>query len=322
MIQGHGDDAFRYEDIRMNFSSNIYAHADLTALKAFLAERMDVIAQYPEPDASSLAEVIAQKNHIPAGSVLVTNGAVEAIYLVAQMLAGAGIHQYKVTQPTFSEYEDACRMYGMEKGEHGVCWICNPNNPTGAVTRRLPLDDYQAVVIDQSYEDLTSAQLMSPAEAVAAENVIQIHSLTKTYAVPGLRVGYVVASESMISRLQHWQRPWSVNALAVEAGKWLLENEVCVVADMSAYLTETQRLNRALNQLPMVQALPTETNFMLARIEGATAAELKAYLAQEHRMLIRDASNFPGLNEHYFRISAQTPEENDALVAAIASFRQ
>ena len=91
---------------------------------------------------------------------------------------------------------------------------------------------------------------------------------------------------------------------------------------MSAYLAETQRLNRALNQLPMVQALPTETNFMLARIEGATAAELKAYLAQEHRMLIRDASNFPGLNEHYFRISAQTPEENDALVAAIASFRQ
>ena len=90
--------------------------------------------------------------------------------------------------------------------------------------------------------------------------------------------------------------------------------------DLSAYLAETQRLYRALNQLPMIQALPTETNFMLARIESATAAELKEYLATKHRMLIRDASNFSGLNEHYFRISAQRPEENDALIAAIASF--
>ncbi|MCR5270484.1 MAG: aminotransferase class I/II-fold pyridoxal phosphate-dependent enzyme [Prevotella sp.] len=322
MIQGHGDDAFRYKDIRMNFSSNIYAHADLSDLQTFLSEHISVISQYPEPDASSLAEVIAQKYHVPVDTVLVTNGAVEAIYLVAQMLAGAGIHQYKVSQPTFSEYEDACRMFGMEKGEHGACWICNPNNPTGAVTRHLPLDKYQVVVVDQSYEDLTAAQLMSPAEAVAAEHVIQIHSLTKTFAVPGLRVGYIVASKPLVSRLQRWQRPWSVNALAVEAGKWLLHHDVCVVPDMTAYLTETQRLNRALNQLPMIQALPTETNFMLARIESATAAELKEYLAQEHRMLIRDASNFPGLNEHYFRVSAQRPDENDALIAAIASFRQ
>lgn len=320
MIQGHGDDTFRYKDIRMNFSSNIYAHADLGSLQTFLTERMGVISQYPEPDAYSLATVIAQRLHVPIGSVLVTNGAVEAIYLVAQMLAGEGIRHYMVSQPTFSEYEDACKMFGMEKGEGGACWICNPNNPTGTVARRLPLDKYKVTVIDQSYEDLTAARLMSPAEAVAAKSVIQIHSLTKTYAVPGLRVGYIVASEALVSRLQRWQRPWSVNALAVEAGKWLLLHHVSVVPDLSAYLAETQRLYRALNQLPMIQALPTETNFMLARIESATAAELKEYLATKHRMLIRDASNFSGLNEHYFRISAQRPEENDALIAAIASF--
>jgi len=322
MIQGHGDDSFRYEDIRMNFSSNIYAHADLGGLKSFLAKRMDVIAQYPEPDAASLAAVIAEKNGIPQDSVLVTNGAVEAIYLVAQMLAGEGIHHYMVSQPTFSEYEDACRMFGMEKGMGGACWICNPNNPTGTITKRLPLEMYKIVVVDQSYEDLTSAQLMTAAEAVKERNVIQIHSLTKTYAVPGLRVGYIIANEELIGRLRRWQRPWTVNALAVEAGKWLVENDIKVVPNLQAYLEEAQRLNRRLNQLPMVQALPTETNFMLARIENVTAAELKEYLACEHHMLIRDASNFSGLNEHYFRVSAQKPEENDALVEAIASFRQ
>ena len=321
MIQGHGDDGYRYGQVRMNFSSNIYAHADLSGLKAHLASMLDLVGQYPEPEPYALERLIAEHRNIPSSCVIVTNGATEAIYLVAQMLRAQGVMHYRIQHPTFSEYEDACRMYGMTPGEGGVTWICNPNNPTGQVTPiakgQLPKAN-SFLVIDQSYEDFCLKPLMSAAEAVDRGNVIQIHSLTKTYAVPGLRIGYVVSSEKVICQLRAFVRPWSVNALAIEAGKWLIANDVRVVSDVQAYLAEAQRLNREINAIPHLCALPTDTHFMLVRCDTHTAADLKDSLVRQHGILIRDASNFTGLDAHYFRIAAQSREENNRLLEAIS----
>ena len=316
MIQGHGDDGYRYEDIRINFSSNINAHADLSGLKAQLASRLDLVGRYPEPEPYSLERLIAERRGIPAECVLVTNGATEAIYLIAQMLSSQGISHYSIPQPTFSEYEDACRMFGMTPGEGGAQWLCCPNNPTGQaslITHHSSL----ITILDQSYEDFCLQPLMSPAEAVARGNVIQIHSLTKTYAVPGLRIGYVVSAAANVDRIRAFVRPWSVNALAIEAGRWLITNGTKAVPDVAAYLVEAQRLNHALNQIPHFRALPTDTHFMLVRCDLLTAAELKDRLARQYGILIRDASNFPGLDAHHFRIAAQRPDENDRLLAAL-----
>ena len=84
MIEGHGDDTYQYEGIRMNFSSNISRHPDLAALKEHLAKRLDLIDHYPEPEGWTLESMIAKKLGIPAECVIVTNGATDAIYLVAQ----------------------------------------------------------------------------------------------------------------------------------------------------------------------------------------------------------------------------------------------
>ena len=84
MIDGHGDDIYKYENIRLNFSSNIYPRADIGPLKEFLKERLDCIKTYPEPDAASLEKAIAEYHGIPAENVLATAGATEAIYLIAQ----------------------------------------------------------------------------------------------------------------------------------------------------------------------------------------------------------------------------------------------
>lgn len=322
MLQGHGDDIYRYGDGLINFSSNIYTHADLSALKAFLRDRIDVIRQYPEPEPYTLEAAIARKHGVPEACVLATNGATEAIYLIAQMLAAKGFRHYHIPHPTFSEYEDACRLFGMTEADDGILWFCNPNNPTGMFLHKRPSTDRNDergtfIVLDQSYEDFTLLPVMSAKEAVAQGNVIQIHSLTKTYAVPGLRIGYIVAAEAIINMLRRFVRPWSVNALAIEAGLWLLEHDFKAVNDMAAYLAETQRLRQALNAIPGISVMPTDTCFMLAQIEDRTAAELKAYLIEKHRILIRDASNFRGLTPHHFRISTQLPEENDLLVEAI-----
>lgn len=333
MLQGHGDDIYRYDDIRINFSSNVYTHADLSKLEDHLREVMGMIRNYPEPEPFSLKAIIARKYDIPADCVLVTSGATEAIYLIAQSFSlQKESYTASILHPTFSEYEDACRMYGIpplsayDAAAHSILWLCNPNNPTGTA---YPLDkirqyaqQFDYVVVDQSYEDYTQAPMLTPQDAASSRNILQLHSLTKTYAIPGLRIGYIVAPPQLIRLLRQYVRPWTVNVLAIEAGKWLIENDMRVLPDLNAYLTETERLRQRLNQIPGIKAAETQTSFILAQVTHHTAAELKDYLARNHHILIRDASNFRGLTTHHFRISTQSPQENDKLVNAIEEFMQ
>ena len=196
MIEGHGDDLYKYSGIVMNFSSNIYARADLSALQQHLCSRMDVIRTYPEPSALSLERLIARQFGISPDQVLVASGAVDAIYLIAQCYRHLGTCH--VVQPTFSEYADACRTFGYHETPDGaVCWLCNPNNPTGNI---LPpdkvialADAHHLLVVDQSYEDYTLQPVLQPADVVDRDNIIVLHSMTKRYAVPGLRLGFVTA---------------------------------------------------------------------------------------------------------------------------------
>ncbi len=323
MIEGHGDDLYRYDNIKMNFSSNIYNGTDLSALNAYLCTRMDVMRSYPEPSAASLEELIAEDCGISPDEVMVTSGAVDAIYLIAQAYRHEGTCH--VLQPTFREYEDACRVFGYQEHEDGaLCWLCNPNNPTGDV---MATDDvlalaerHRLLIVDQSYEDYTIAPLLQPAEVVGRDDIILLHSMTKRYAVPGLRLGYVTASAAIISRLREQYRPWAINALSLEAGKWLVQRGETAIPDLPSYLAETQRLRNLLNEIEGIEAFETQTNFFLCTIAPATAAELKEYLAQEHGILIRDASNFTGLTPHHFRIATQSPAQNDALVTAIRNY--
>ena len=323
MIEGHGDDLYRYDHIKMNFSSNIYNGTDLSELEAYLCSRMAVVRSYPEPSAASLEKMIARECGIKPDEVLVTSGAVDAIYLIAQAYRELGTCH--VVQPTFREYEDACRVFGYQESEDGaVCWLCNPNNPTGdvmAVEEVLALAErHRLLVVDQSYEDYTMAPLLQPAEVIGRDDIILLHSMTKRYAVPGLRLGYITASAQIISRLREQYRPWAINALSLEAGKWLVEHEAVAIKDLPTYLAETQRLRALLNEIDGIETQETQTNFFLCTIRQATAAELKEYLAREHGILIRDASNFTGLTPHHFRIATQSPAENDALVTAISNY--
>ena len=178
------------------------------------------------------------------------------------------------------------------------------------------------MLVDQSYEDYTQAPMLTPQDVVSSDNILQLHSLTKTYAIPGLRIGYIIAPSHLIGMLRQYMGPWTVNALAIEAGQWLMENDVRVLPDLNIYLTETERLRQRLNQIPGIIAAKTQTNFFLAQVTPSTAAELKDYLTRNHHILIRDASNFRGLTPHHFRISTQTSQENDMLVNAIEEFMQ
>ena len=340
MIEGHGDDSYKYQrPITANFSSNVYSKVDLSALKAHLCARIDAIGNYPEPEPYTLESRLAAGYHLPPDAVCVTNGAIEAIYLIAQTFRGTNT---AILQPTFSEYADACRMHGhrvtslyqLPAPEDGyllpeeirMLWLCNPNNPTGTVadkeylTELIKRNSQVCFIIDQSYEYFTLQPLFTPKEAAEYPNVLLLHSMTKRYAVPGLRLGYITGNTGLLSRLRTHRMPWSVNQLAIEAGLHLLEHDVPHPLNVPAYLEEAARLRDALEGLGSLEVWGTETHFMLVRLRFGKAAALKEYLANEHGILIRDASNFEGLDEHFFRIATQTPEENERLVQAIGQW--
>ena len=358
MIEGHGDDSYKYQrPITTNFSSNVYSRVDLSALKAHLCRCINgdgasdlptsalsasassvscSLSSYPEPEPYTLESRLARRHGLPTEAVCVTNGATEAIYLTAQTFRGTNS---AILQPTFSEYADACRMHGhrvtslyqlpsVHEGgllpeEVRMLWLCNPNNPTGAVvdkdylTELIERNPQVCFVIDQSYEYFTLRPLFSAAEAAAFPNVLLLHSMTKRYAVPGLRLGYVTGAPNLLHRLRTNRMPWSVNQLAIEAGLHLLEHNVPRPLDVASYLQEASRLRLALEALGGLEVWATETHFMLVRLRVGKASALKDYLAQEHGILIRDASNFDGLDAGFFRIATQTCEENDRLVEAI-----
>ena len=207
-----------------------------------------------------------------------------------------------------------------------MVWLCNPNNPDGRVTPQAELraavkaNPDRLFVLDQSYGFFTREPLMSAAEAVSSGNVLQLHSMTKRYAMPGIRLGYVVGAPQLIARIRKVRMPWSVNALAIEAGLWLCAHPDAAPIDLPALLAESQRLAGALRRIPGVSVAPSSTHFMLCRLESGSASQLKDYLAREKGLLIRDASNFRGLDAGHFRIAAQSSEENDLLIKAIEEY--
>ena len=253
---------------------------------------------------------LADTLRIPEQCVLVTNGATEAIYLIANTLRQCGYEYFRYGLK-WTDNEDGKTIF----------WLCNPNNPTGtAYDKHTVLQMariYGMLVVDQSYEIFTKEPPLLPYECIGKKKIVQIHSLTKRYAIPGLRLGFIVAAQDIIDKIKCNALPWSVNSLAIRAASFLLNNDVKAVGDIDAYLAETQRLRANLDHIDGIKTLPTATNFMLVRVEGLTAAELKDRLAIRHKILIRDASNFEGLDEHWFRVAAQTREENDLLVEAI-----
>ena len=349
MLSGHGDDTYKYKDIRINFSSNVYNHFCHDGLYAHLASRMDCIRNYPPPTPSELEKEIASLHGISPDEVIVTNGATEAIYLIAQAFSE---YTSQILQPTFTEYEDACRLFKHEivappippRGEHldsincilktphsggrggPLFWLCNPNNPTGQVIPKSILESAIAshpdtiFIIDESYAPFTMQPLVSTSMS-GAKNALLLHSMTKEFAIPGLRLGYITGSAALLSRVRKCRMPWAVNQLAIEAGHYLLAHKSDYALDLPALMAERERMARELSAIDGITVYPSDTHILLCRIEGTTAAQLKDYLANNYGILIRDASNFRGLDEHYFRIAVQTPEEDNQLLNILKEWR-
>ncbi len=330
MIDGHGDDIFRYGDkITINFSTNIPQSVDHSGLLNHLAKAGAIFKNYPEPEPKSVERKLAELHGIDSENVIVTNGATEAIYLLAHAFHGA---RSAIVVPTFREYEDACRVNqhilqfvtsldAIEDGENMV-WLCNPNNPTGRVydkRKLLSVVDHHPdaiFIVDQAYAFFSVEEVLWVSDILARKNVIMLHSMTKQFVVPGLRIGYAIGSADLLRRLRSFRMPWSVNSIAIEAALYLLDHTRAYVFNSAALHEEALRMGKEMERLG-IDVTPTDCNFLLAQLPFNSAAELKTWLVEKYGLLIRDASNFEGLTPRHFRVAAQSREEDDLLINAL-----
>ncbi len=332
MFDGHGDDAYRYGGmVKHNFSSNIFQGFDHSELCSHLGKCAAAISNYPSPEPTETEAIIAHRHDVADDAVMLTAGATDAIYLLAQHTA---CRHSIILSPTFSEYEDACSAFNhsitfatsIDDLHHSVgdtVWICNPNNPTGKI---LAAEDILKAVdthkdalwiIDASYAEYSSADAITFAQAATRQNLLLIKSMTKTFAVPGLRIGYIVGNPAKLAALRKLRRPWAVGGLEREAVKWLSEHQYMYRVDATALNGEIRRIAAAFRRLG-IETLHSATNFMLCRLPGErTAGNLKEWLVKKHGILIRDASNFQTLSPQHFRVAAQTPDQNDLLINSL-----
>ncbi|MCS6850734.1 MAG: threonine-phosphate decarboxylase CobD, partial [Gemmataceae bacterium] len=299
------------------------------------------LASYPEPDSASLAALLAQFHRLPADSVLVGNGSTELIDLVVRVIRPARV---AIAEPTFTEYLRASLAAGaaidhwLAEGDDfcprpfdpagaDLVWLCHPNNPTGQLWPRAELLAWMAAcpatvfVVDEAFMPFVAEESNHSVveEAARRPNLIVLRSLTKYYALPGLRLGYAVASPTWAVRLRRQQSPWSVNGLAQVVGAAILTDP-----DHGEYQRRTRTwldtarptLTAALRRLEGVEPLPSTANFVLVRLHRGNGPELTQRLRRRN-MLIRDASNFVGLDRRYVRIAVRTAEEHEPLLGEL-----
>ncbi|WP_299460375.1 aminotransferase class I/II-fold pyridoxal phosphate-dependent enzyme [uncultured Microscilla sp.] len=338
MLYGHGDDVYlQPHTIEANFSTNVYEAPGLLGLKQYVFEQWHTVASYPEVLAESLRQRIANHHQVSEKQVLVLNGAEEGIHLVAQLYAGKST---TIFTPTFAEYEDACKIHHHHSitfvpGKHLLHWkpqgatltfICNPNNPTGTTVPvehiAYLLEQYPTTIfcIDEAFIDFTEVIDSHVPLIRDYPNLIVLKSLTKNFAIPGLRLGYLLAAEPLIRAIQSIKVAWSVNALAIAAGKYIFDHYAEISPAIHSLLVEKKRWLAELQQIPHFEWIESDTHFWLGKVLNGTAQELKDYLSHEHRLLIRNATNFRGLDHQYFRVATLTAEKNNLLTQALKAW--
>ncbi|MGR3311171.1 MAG: threonine-phosphate decarboxylase CobD [Candidatus Brocadiales bacterium] len=322
----------------LDFSANInplrYSQNVLNAIR----NGFDTILHYPDTDCAELKRVIAEKTSHRECEIIVGNGSTELIYLAPRTLRPK---KALLFQPTFSDYANALQLVHADVSEivlnesdsfqfspdyaklngfsPDLIFLCNPNNPTSQLIEReriLELADYFAsatIVVDESFmgfvEEREKYSVLNDAGVI--KNLIVICSLTKFFGMPGLRLGFLVAHETLVDKMNTFKEPWTVNAIAQLAGKAAMEDEDFIRRSRIFVSVEKRFLYEQISEIDGLYPFYPSANFMLVRIDrpNLPASHLYAQLIKSG-LVIRDCSNFRGLGERYFRIAVRTRDEN------------
>jgi threonine-phosphate decarboxylase len=335
----------------LDFSANINPAGLAPSVREALLASVDDVIRYPDPEAKELKAALAKRYNVPAAQLVLGNGAAELFYLFLQTIRPRRV---LLPVPSFSEYERAalaarCKIsfFALSAGnDFRFDWeellavlpvtdcviLGNPNNPTGTLVTRNELvrlleeikDGTQWLVVDESFLDFLLFDSRYTVRDLVAEypRLFVVQSLTKFYALPGLRLGFGVAEENLAARLNAGKDVWNVNLLAQRAGVAALMDTEYQQKSRQQLIEEMQRLHKGIDGLHGIKAFPPSVNFMLLDVSGTglNSSEFTAKL-QARGILVRDCANYTGIEDDcYVRIAIRQPEENDRLLAVLEDF--
>jgi len=301
------------------------------------------IDKYPDSEASELRQKLADRLKVLPDNIIVGSGTTELIRLIALAYFSKG-DSVIIFEPTYGEYELASQLAGANVVKHQLrtedsfapridemvdlvkqhhpkaVFICNPNNPTGKylsqpeVNKVLTAIGDGLLIIDEAYLSFVE-QAWPSVELIHQGNVILLRSMTKDYALTGLRLGYAIAGREIINTLRQVCPPWNVNVIAQQVGLRVLEYEEALNESTQKIREARQFLWQGLFQLDL-PTMPSDTHYFLVRVGNAKL--FRARLLR-HGIQIRDGTSF-GLPE-YVRISTRTIPECQKLLAAIKEIK-
>ena len=311
----------------LDFSANINPIGLSEKIFQALKENLRGIVNYPDPNFTELKQKIAKRYEVSEKNLVLLNGAAEFFYLY---LNTTRPERVIIPVPSFSEYERAARAANCEiiyfftsaeenfaldvekirkkiKSPSDCVIIGRPNNPTGnliATEKILWLSQFANVLIDESFIDFLEIESL---KKFSSKKITVVQSLTKIFAIPGLRLGFAVVEENLAQKLNLSKDVWNVNFLAQKAGVAALSDEDFLLKTRVWLAEEQKFFVERLKNLPKVKIFSPTVNFVLFQHEKAE--EILQKLRGE-KILLRSCKNFVGLDGSYLRSAIRLRKEN------------
>jgi len=328
----------------LDFSANINPLGFPPGIAGAVQQSLREMVHYPDRRCLELRKDLAAYHRLTPEQILVGNGSTELIYLAARALKPK---QALIVAPAFSEYEHALKVaqvpvefqvtteaqkftldQPLDPQGTDLVFLANPASPSGALLppdflleSAAALDAAGAyLLLDEAFIDFVEEASLKP-HLARFPRVLILRSFTKFFAIPGMRLGYLLAAPEIIKLLAAVQEPWSVGTPAQAAGRACLQDLDYMARSRTLVGQEREFLLQGLSSLPGLQPFPSAVNYLLVKLTRPdwTAARLQKELLA-HKIVIRDAGNFRGLDERFFRVAVRRREENQRLLNALEHF--
>lgn len=335
----HGGEMYD-KNIRLDFSININPFGMPETVKNKIISEIEAYKNYPDDFCRELRNAIAQKENISEDWILCGNGAADMIY---RLCYAKRPKKALLLAPTFSEYEKAllqvgCKIdyYQLQEGQNfsiqedffsflkeelDIVFLCNPNNPVGNIIPMPILERINDIckengiflAIDECFMEFTEKKNSMIKKIGENPHSCIIKAFTKTYAMAGIRLGYIICSDrNLLHKIKEAGAPWSVSIPAQKAGIAALKEKEYLLKTIAYLKEEREFLEKELKKLGCI-VFPSEANYILWKFEPLIGRDLYQKML-EKKILIRQCANYRGLGEHYYRICIGLHEENKCLL--------